>query len=540
MSATTIVMGGPPPVIGPRVDRRGRPGSSVGATLHGHGVGPTRLPRLRIPRGEARLGHEAGGGSVLLVALERVVAVRAEAGSHDAEPPQRLVDCPVASLSTVEGALRQRPLALPRCLLTWKRSLHTVLDSHRVKDEPPETVRFRDACAGRGKLSGSPTSRRLGTRVSNQRPTASPVTWLWDARGWGTSFGYARVSTPDQHPALQVDALTATGCYRVFIETASGARADRPVLAQVLDQLRPGDTLVVWKLDRLGRSLRHLLDTVTGLADRGIGFRSLQEALDTTTPGGRLVFHVFAALAEFERDLIRERTSRAGRRRARGRNGGRPPRSWTPARSSWPASCTPAAATPRPRSPAGSRSAAAPSTATSHPRGEHVHARIPPDRDPGVLTALVAGRVAVTRTGRLRRTIQANVELGSLPADHPSRRTSRATSRTWSTRLSARARAVRPHEVDQGVDRFWATTAAFGLFGAALMVMDPLPRTVRLGALSGFAVTVLTSVGFAVAGVLRWRQERDLDDDEESDPDDDQADDDQTRLLTASRSERHP
>jgi DNA invertase Pin-like site-specific DNA recombinase len=109
-------------------------------------------------------------------------------------------------------------------------------------------------------------------------------------------------------------------------ETASGAATDRPTLAQVLDQLRPGDTLVVWRLDRLGRSLRHLVDTVTGLADRGIGFRSLQEAIDTTTPGGKLVFHVFAALAEFERDLIRERTTAGlAAARARGRRGGRPP-----------------------------------------------------------------------------------------------------------------------------------------------------------------------------------------------------------------------
>ena len=98
-----------------------------------------------------------------------------------------------------------------------------------------------------------------------------------------------------------------------------------PPSSQLLDQLRPGDTLVVWKLDRLGRSLRHLVDTVTGLADRGIGFRSLQEAIDTTTPGGKLVFHVFAALAEFERDLIRERTSAGlAAARARGRHGGRP------------------------------------------------------------------------------------------------------------------------------------------------------------------------------------------------------------------------
>ncbi len=141
----------------------------------------------------------------------------------------------------------------------------------------------------------------------------------------GHLLGYARVSTTDQHPQLQVDALQRAGCYRVFTETASGARSDRPTLEQVLDQLRPGDTLVVWKLDRLGRSLRHLVATVTGLPERGVGFRSLQEAIDTTTPGGKLVFHLFATLAEFERDPIRERTS-AGlvAARARGRHGGRP------------------------------------------------------------------------------------------------------------------------------------------------------------------------------------------------------------------------
>jgi DNA invertase Pin-like site-specific DNA recombinase len=100
----------------------------------------------------------------------------------------------------------------------------------------------------------------------------------------GHLLGYARVSTTDQHPHLQVDALQRAGCYRVFTETASGARSDRPTLQQLLDQLRPGDTLVVWKLDRLGRSLRHLVGTVTGLAERGIGFRSLQESIDTTTP----------------------------------------------------------------------------------------------------------------------------------------------------------------------------------------------------------------------------------------------------------------
>jgi DNA invertase Pin-like site-specific DNA recombinase len=138
-------------------------------------------------------------------------------------------------------------------------------------------------------------------------------------------LGYARISTAEQHPDLQVDALKAAGCYRVFVDTASGALAARPALDQVLDQLRPGDTLMVWKLDRLGRSLRHLVDTIAALADRGIGFRSLQESIDTTTPGGKLVFHIFAALAEFERDLIRERTTAGlAAARARGRAGGRP------------------------------------------------------------------------------------------------------------------------------------------------------------------------------------------------------------------------
>jgi hypothetical protein len=138
-------------------------------------------------------------------------------------------------------------------------------------------------------------------------------------------LGYARVSTGQQELALQRDALAAAGCPRIFSDTASGALDERPELTRVLDHLREGDTLVVWRLDRLGRSLRHLVDTISGLAERGVGFRSLQESIDTTTPGGRLVFHVFAALAEFEGDLIRERT-RAGlaAARARGRRGGRP------------------------------------------------------------------------------------------------------------------------------------------------------------------------------------------------------------------------
>jgi DNA invertase Pin-like site-specific DNA recombinase len=137
--------------------------------------------------------------------------------------------------------------------------------------------------------------------------------------------GYARVSTRDQNPALQREALAAAGCERLFEEAASGAQRDRPQLMAALDYLRPGDTLVVWKLDRLARSLKQLIETVEELERRKIGFRSLTEAIDTTTPGGRLVFQIFGALAEFERGLIRERT-RAGLESARlkGRFSGRP------------------------------------------------------------------------------------------------------------------------------------------------------------------------------------------------------------------------
>jgi len=112
-------------------------------------------------------------------------------------------------------------------------------------------------------------------------------------------IGYARVSTDDQNADLQHDALTAAGCARVFTDTASGALDRRPQLDALLDYIRPGDVLTVWRLDRLGRSVRHLTDTVNTLAERGIGFRSLTEGIDTTTPAGKLVFHIFAALAEF-------------------------------------------------------------------------------------------------------------------------------------------------------------------------------------------------------------------------------------------------
>lgn len=163
------------------------------------------------------------------------------------------------------------------------------------------------------------------TLCRNQRPIQDRVDGLRYVARMGEQLGYARVSTGDQDAALQIDALEAAGCYRVYIDVASGASQVRPELDRLLDNLRPGDTVVVWRLDRLGRSLRNLVEQVQGLAERGVGFRSLQESIDTTSPGGRLVFHVFAALAEFERDLIRERT-RAGldAARARGRTGGRP------------------------------------------------------------------------------------------------------------------------------------------------------------------------------------------------------------------------
>lgn len=138
--------------------------------------------------------------------------------------------------------------------------------------------------------------------------------------------GYARVSTIDQDPALQLDALESAGCVKVFEDRASGAQADRAGLRSALDYVRAGDVLIVWKLDRLGRSLPHLIETVTMLEKRGVGFRSITEAIDTTTSSGRLVFHLFGALGQFERDLIQERT-RAGlmAAAARGRTGGRKP-----------------------------------------------------------------------------------------------------------------------------------------------------------------------------------------------------------------------
>lgn len=138
-------------------------------------------------------------------------------------------------------------------------------------------------------------------------------------------IGYARVSTHEQNLNLQTDALKEAGCKKIFIDKVSGVAAARPGIDETMSYLRKGDTLVVWRLDRLGRSLKHLIELVSKLEEMQVGFQSLQELVDTTSTGGRLVFHIFGALAEFERGLIQERT-KAGlaAARARGRKGGRP------------------------------------------------------------------------------------------------------------------------------------------------------------------------------------------------------------------------
>lgn len=138
-------------------------------------------------------------------------------------------------------------------------------------------------------------------------------------------IGYARVSTQDQKPELQLDALREVGCEHIFVEKASGAQRERPELRAALQYAREGDTIVVWKLDRVARSLSQLIATFEGLEERSVGLRSVTEAIDTTTNGGKLIFHIFGALAEFERSIIRERT-KAGliAARMRGRLGGRP------------------------------------------------------------------------------------------------------------------------------------------------------------------------------------------------------------------------
>lgn len=139
-------------------------------------------------------------------------------------------------------------------------------------------------------------------------------------------IGYARVSTADQYLRMQEDALKSAGCEEIYTDISSGAKSQRPGLDKALGYVREGDILIVWKLDRLGRSIQNLIQTITSLQERKVCFKCLQENIDTSTSGGKLIFHIFSALAEFERDLIRERTE-AGLKaaRIRGRMGGRPP-----------------------------------------------------------------------------------------------------------------------------------------------------------------------------------------------------------------------
>src|SRR5271169_2116909 len=203
-------------------------------------------------------------------------------------------------------------------------------------------------------------------------------------------LGYARVSTVDQNLALQRDALSEAGCQRIFTEQMSGAVTDRPALHDALEFARSGDTLIVWKLDRLARSMKQLIETVENLRLRGIGFRSLTEALDTTTAQGRLVFHMFGALAEFERSLIRERTQAglAAARRA-GRTGGRPQNSPTTT-SRLPKRCWPTPTSASPKSRIASASHRRRSIGTSRPH------------EPRIRRAFDNGR-STPKTGRSRR-----------------------------------------------------------------------------------------------------------------------------------------
>jgi DNA invertase Pin-like site-specific DNA recombinase len=184
-------------------------------------------------------------------------------------------------------------------------------------------------------------------------------------------IGYARVSTNEQTLDLQKDALEKIGCTKIFSDVVSGAKEERKGLKEALDYVRAGDTLVVWRLDRLGRSLKHLIETITRLNDRKIGFKSVTEQIDTTTSGGKLVFHIFGALAEFERDIIKDRT-RAGLHaaRARGRLGGRPKAKTLvhPKKSRWHNPSMRTKATPFRRFARRSMSHEQRSTATSRPR----------------------------------------------------------------------------------------------------------------------------------------------------------------------------
>ena len=195
------------------------------------------------------------------------------------------------------------------------------MDRFRTPPRPPATRRCRS----------------VQKPCSKERSDLTKTDIIGDSRGvigaMATTIGYARVSTTSQHLDMQLDALTASGCTRIHTDTASGALSARPGLDQALAELDEGDTLVVWRLDRLGRSLPHLVATIDNLTKRGVNLKSLHEAIDTTTPTGRLMVHLIASLAEFERELTIERTI-AGLEaaKARGANLGRPT-VWTPQRA---------------------------------------------------------------------------------------------------------------------------------------------------------------------------------------------------------------
>src|SRR6266581_364917 len=168
--------------------------------------------------------------------------------------------------------------------------------------------------------------RSTGYFLESRLPFSKPLHYSMAFETIRTMLvGYARVSTSDQTLNLQNDALEKIGCTKIFTDVVSGVKEERKGLQEAIEYVREGDTLVVWRLDRLGRSLKHLIETITKLNNRKIGFKSITENIDTTTSGGKLIFHIFGALAEFERDIIRERTN-AGLQaaRARGRRGGRP------------------------------------------------------------------------------------------------------------------------------------------------------------------------------------------------------------------------
>ena len=192
----------------------------------------------------------------------------------------------------------------------------------KMLDGALEIDPFREA---RRVASATPQSKRVHFSKSYVETRLSMCYGLGLIERPYMHIGYARVSTSDQDAELQRVALREAGCERIFDETASGAQRDRPQLIAAIDYMREGDTLVVWKLDRLARSLKQLIDTVDGLSRRGIHVRSVTESIDTSTPNGRLIFHVFGALAEFERALIRERTlAGLALARSQGKVGGRP------------------------------------------------------------------------------------------------------------------------------------------------------------------------------------------------------------------------